>query len=391
MINVTLESLCNESEEIYVHSSKQAAEDWLKNIPNTTDGGCSLLVFYRNNYGKIHALQQNKLSKLNENLRILGARNKVEENFWEEIGDHFRGIKVSRLARLQGDEIVPDEPHGVLIVYEKGKGTIGKYFFEILNELNAELIRKVEISPTNNSNLQINARQLMDRLSGLGIGQYKAKAINCKLLSGRIYFINDGKVYRYTFKKNPDNPNEAALLYAEEKDKLTKKNEAYTEKSIRHHYWSTLKGYSKTIVFGIVLGFVGGGIAFAFLSLAGVPFLAPIGAAMAGFGIVTYTIKRGIEQVDMKNKSTVECGSTVFREVSNVDCLENQDVHKPALDKKAAPPLPLYSGKNHNLDTSSEPPKKHCSLFSFFNRATEKCSKAALVIANANSSNLQLR
>ncbi|MES2141572.1 MAG: hypothetical protein V4471_01620 [Pseudomonadota bacterium] len=406
MINVTLDSLCNESEEVYVHASKKVAKKWLKNLPNTTNDGCSILVFYRNNHGNIRALlPQNTLLKINEALRILGARNEVEEKFWEEIGDYFRGVKVPRLARLKGDEIVPDKPHGILIVYEKGKGSIGKYFFEILSELNTKLVKQVEISATNDPSLQINARQLMDQLSLLAIGKYKEKTVDCKLLSGRIYFINDDKVYRYTFKMNPDNPNEEAMLDAEKRDKLAKRNEVYTEKSINHHYWSTLKGYFKSIVLGIVLGFVGGGIAFAFLSLAGVPFLAPIGAAVVGVVAAILTVKTGINQVIKKNKSTVECGPTIFREVPNIDSLESQFVAKPNLlplyssvNTRVLPPLSLGSDKNHNVEILSDSQKKPSSYisslltcFPFFRAVEEKYSKAVLDTATKdNTANSQL-
>ena len=406
MINVTLDSLCNKSEEVYVHSSKKAAEEWLKNLPNTTNDGCSILVFYRNNRGNIRALlPQNTLSKTNEALRILGARNEVEEKFWEEIGGYFRGVKVPRLARLKGDEIVPDKPHGILIVYEKGKGSIGKYFFEILSDLNTKLVKQVEISATNDPNLQINARQLMDQLSLLAIGKYKEKTVDCKLLSGRIYFINNAKVYRYTFKMNPDNSNEEAILAAERTDKLAKRNELYTKKIINHHYWSILKGYFKSIVLGIILGFVSGGIAFTFLSLAGVPFLAPIGAAVVGVVATILTVKTGINQVIKKNKSTVECGPAIFREVPNIDSLKSQFVAKPnflslysSLNTRALPPLSSDIDNNDNVEILSDSQKKSSSYisslftcFPFFRAVEEKYSKAVLDTATKNdTANSQL-
>lgn len=308
---VDCKSLCNLSEEIYVYPNKEEAENWVNKLPNATTDGSSILTFYKDDHGDIYALPlKDKLSKKNDHLRIIGARNEMEESFWDKFKEKVKGHTIPRLAQLVGDKIIPDKPHGLLIVYEKGKDTVGKRFHTIFNTLNEKLITTVKKSETNDPSLQIDIRELMDESTLLPI-----KEGGCDLLSGRIYIVIGGKVHRYTFKMNPANDIENDTLYAEKeaKKELAKEEEIYTEKKVNHHYRAALRGYLKVIALGIILGLVAGGIAFAFLSLASIALLAPIGAAVVGVAITTWTIKKGVSQVAEENKDTMECGKTIFR------------------------------------------------------------------------------
>jgi|GEM_PF-6973560 hypothetical protein len=65
------------------------------------------------------------------------ANHEKERTRFQQFKDRVCGEKcrVPRIGEIQGDDIIPGEPHGFLIVYEKGKYNVGKIFYEIFNEL----------------------------------------------------------------------------------------------------------------------------------------------------------------------------------------------------------------------------------------------------------------
>jgi hypothetical protein len=339
---VELDSFCNESAEVYVHPNKAAALDWVKkNLPNGSNDGCSLLVFYKNEYENIRALPPlNKSAEINEKLRIIGANNEMEETFLQKFGDVFHpyGYKVPRLAQLKEDEIIPGAPYGILIVYEKREKKVGEFFYNIISELKAELVDKVKLSKINSPNLQIDIRKLMEEASLLAIQRHDGKNIESDLLSGRVYYIYKDKVIRYTFKRDTANKAEQAFLLAEKKDekaflaleeknrnearRLAKPVEVYTEKTENHHHWSAFKGYWKVFMLGLMtetvllVPLIPILIALHFFPASLPLILAAVVVAVLGVAITAWTMQKGFKQVAEENKTTIDYGKTTFREHS---------------------------------------------------------------------------
>ncbi len=206
MSTVSLRSYCNELEEIMPFGSKEKAQHWLETEGLSNDG-ITLLVPFQDKQGKIKFLKPNERAEANKKLRVIGmANHEHERNFFQKLKDCFEKHRVPHIGDIEGDDIIPDEPHGFLIVYKKGEHKVGRFFYKIFNQLNDKLIAEIRKSPTNTPNLQLNVGQLMESLSSAAFGLLKdEEASEFDIESGRMYFTVDGHLYRYTFRKDPSN------------------------------------------------------------------------------------------------------------------------------------------------------------------------------------------
>ncbi len=184
-------------------------------------------------------------------------------------------------------------------------------------------------------------------------------------------------------EKIPLTEREEKYLNAEKEAKAAAETEAYTEKTENYHRWAAFKGYCKANVLGIVLGVTAGVIAFGFLSLAGVPLLAPIGAAFVSVGIAMWFIKKGVEQVAKENKASIDYGKTTFRSLSTAVFAEIKQGLKVICGKsekieKAFPVLtPPVEAVNSSVSVTHEnlgrsPTPTPIPVFSHLNSRSEK-------------------
>ncbi len=325
MTVVSLRPYCNQLEEIPVFAARETALAWLDDKELSNDG-LSLLVPFSNVHGKIRFLKplnKDTSLSLNEKLRIIGMANHERvRTIWEKLADKFDKYRVPHIEDIEGDSIIPDEPNGFLIVYKKGQHKVGRFYCEVFTKLQAALASQIEKSPKNGANLQINAGQLMESLSILAANLFEdEEAREFDIASGRMYFILEGRLFRYTFRKDPANTMEEAYLAAEaELKQPPKKTEAYTEKNINNHRWSAFKGYWKVFALGLVTETV---LLAPLLPLlialhffpASIPLMAAVVVVgVLGVVITTWTMKTGFKQVAEENKATIDYGKTTFRE-----------------------------------------------------------------------------
>lgn len=331
MKEVAIRPLISDSGKVTIHANEQAAREWVKTAlakRNLTYDGSAKLVFFKDELNRLCALvPEDKSSDLNQETRLIGAYNETHDTFLQKLEDFFGGVRVPRQSQLDGDKIVFSGAldsakeyktlKALVLSYKKQSGKkVGKILYEIAGKLKSELVPRLKKTETNDPSLQIDIKKLTEDLSCLAMGQYNGEQVDPPIRSGYVYILINDDLYEYTFAEDPENEVELCLSQKEKEDKLVEEKELYAKKTVNHHYINKIKGYCIAFAVGIAFGFVAGLIGFAFLSLASVPLLAPLGATIIGVGVALWKIKCGIDQVEKENKATIENGVIEFRDIT---------------------------------------------------------------------------
>lgn len=303
-------------EKLFVHESREAAENFLQRYKLATDS-TPLLIPFKTDKNVIRFLKPSDGDPTKAGcIRIMGARNELrDKKRGEKFVDWFNRELLGRdfaphLNDLEGDNVLLEE-NGLIVIYQRvkqegGGKNIGAAFAEFFRAEKDHLIKQIKEAKSNDE-VEPNIGRFTQGLTLLGM--------EIDIAAGMTYFIKNGEVFRQTFREGASEQI-VNYLHAEsiEAEKAQEVRINYN-KTPNNHVGSFLKDWAKGTVFAAITALGAGFITLVLLIIViAAPIAAFIAAPIAG---VTFIGLSGAAfyKASKDNKKTIDFGNPEFETI----------------------------------------------------------------------------